>query len=316
MSNLSHLTPDERQAEKAIQKLDARGTPRHGNQGDGKFHSDSSIDNARSIFKMCSAFCKTHGEKREKFSTLKVETAEKYLLHRAEKIQQKQLNSERVALNKHLGQIYKNAKALPYVISVRETPEIVNRAYTHDQVKTLITEAKAQGKPELAVSIAAAYQGGLRSCELHTMMPPGIGEASTHRTWDDRIYTGGRDAWIPAIVNGKGGLKREIRYTKEMVPHLQNALRDTPQVIIDRQRNTRHFSYYKLLAGQKFSQQFGDLSRQVFGWSNGAHGLRHSFAQRRFVELKNHYPPEIAKDILAQELGHFDTSNLKYYGVS
>ena len=315
MSNLSKLTPDERQAEKAIQPLDGRGTARHENKKGGMFHSDGSIRSARLTFKMCSTFCREHGHKQEKFSGLKLDTAEKFLLHRAEKIQQKQLNTERIAINKHLSKIYNKPIELPFTKSVRKSPEIVNRAYTHKQVKELISAAKSQGKNDLAFSIGFSYQTGSRPHELHTVMPPGIGEASTHRTWSDKIYTG-REGWISAIVDGKGGLNREVRYTSEMTPHLRNSLREVPQKIIDKQRDTSHFSYYKLLAGQKYSQQFGDLSRETFGWSNGAHGLRHSFAQRRFSELKNHYPEVAAKQILANELGHFDTSNLVYYGIN
>ena len=315
MSNLPNLTPDERQAEKAIQPLDGRGTPRHGNKDDGKFHSDGYVRDARSTFKLCSSFCREHGHKQEKFSSLKIDTAENYLLHRSEQIQQKQLNTERIALNKHLSRLYNKPIELPFTKSVRKPPEIVNRAYTHEQVKQLISAAKDQEKHDLAVSIALGYQAGLRPHELHNIMPPGIGEASPHRRWSDKIYTG-RESWVSAIVKGKGGLKREVRYTNEMTPHLRNSLREVPEKIIDKQRDTSHFSYYKLLAGQKYSQQFGDLSRETFGWSNGAHGLRHSFAQRRYSELQNHYPQVAAKQILANELGHFDTSNLVYYGVN
>ena len=314
MSKRSHLTPDERQADRAIRLLNGLNTPRHGNKDDGKFHSVGSIRNARLAFKHCSAFCREHGFKQESFKSLTTDTAGKFLEHRASQIQQKQLNIERNALNKHLSQVHGKKIELPFQKSFRAPPKIVNRSYSHDQVKRLIAVAKNEGKHDLAGSIALAYTAGLRVEELHTIMPPGVGEASTHRTWSDKIYTA-REAWIPAIVDGKGGLKREVRYTNEIRNYLVTRLRDTPIEVLDKPRGTIYESHYKLISGHKFSDQFGDLSRKIFGWSNGPHGLRHSFAQRRIIELKNHFLHDDARKILAQELGHFDTSNLIYYGV-
>jgi len=314
MSKYSHLTPDERQALKAVKAITDLGVPRHGNKSDGKFHSVGSARNAKQTFKLCSAFCREYGFTKESFKSLTVQTAEKYLQHRAEKIQQKQLNIERNALNKHLSKVHNKPIELPFQNSYRATSPIVNRAYSHDQVKQLIDAAVVDGKRDLAVSIAIAYNAGLRAEELHTIAPPGSSNPSNHRTWSVDIYTG-RESWTSTTVNGKGGLVREIRYTPEFQKTLATYRREMPTLITDRARETKYESHYKLIAGQKFSKAFGALSQKVFGWSNGAHGLRHSFAQRRLIELKNHFQHDHARKVLAQELGHFDTSNLVYYGV-
>lgn len=46
-------------------------------------------------------------------------------------------------------------------------------------------------------------------------------------------------------------------------------------------------------------------SERALGYSNGAHGLRHSYAQDRYEQLANHFPREEVMRIISQELGHF-----------
>jgi len=312
MSSLSATKADKKQAEKA-----ARGTPSHGNKNDGLIHSSGSLRIAKQAFKLCSAFCREYGFKQEKFNNITKDTVEKYLQHRATEIQQKQLNVERGFLNKHLGRIHNKEVQIPFIKSTKPEPVIKNKSYSHDHIKRLIHQAKVDGNRDLAASIVLTYKTGMRAEELFTIQPPGIGQASPHRKedWKPEIYTG-RESWVSCFIDkGKGGLDREVRYTDEITPYLESRLRNEPEKVFDKNRETSYTSHYKLLAGQKFSAAFTKLSQKVFGWSIGAHALRHSFAQARLIELKNHFPHEFARQVLAQELGHFDTSNLRYYGV-
>ena len=58
--------------------------------------------------------------------------------------------------------------------------------------------------------------------------------------------------------------------------------------------------------GKNWSNSFSAASKRVLGWSFGAHGVRHSYAQNRMDELQQRgflYP--VALEIVSQALGHF-----------
>lgn len=81
-----------------------------------------------------------------------------------------------------------------------------------------------------------------------------------------------------------------------------------------RDRSADLDSFYDLLNGQAFSDAFSSLSSGVLGFSYGAHGLRHGFAQRRRDELLcMGLSFDEALEVLSQELGHFDTKNTLSY---
>ena len=73
-----------------------------------------------------------------------------------------------------------------------------------------------------------------------------------------------------------------------------------------RDRGIRIVSHYDVIGGKSFTNLFSRGSLKTFGWSEGAHGLRHSYAQRRIDELQDagqSYPQALG--IVSQELGHF-----------
>ena len=56
----------------------------------------------------------------------------------------------------------------------------------------------------------------------------------------------------------------------------------------------------------QWSKAFGAASARALGWSHGAHGLRHSYAQERMAELQaSGFDYAAAREIVSQELGHF-----------
>ncbi len=59
--------------------------------------------------------------------------------------------------------------------------------------------------------------------------------------------------------------------------------------------------------GNALSASFSRASQRALSFSHGLHGVRHKYAQERIDEIKlllkvSH---SIARDIVAQELGHF-----------
>jgi integrase len=71
---------------------------------------------------------------------------------------------------------------------------------------------------------------------------------------------------------------------------------------------------YNIGGGRAWSQSFSAASQRELGFSNGAHGLRHSYAQERMEELqRSGMNYEDAKGTVAQEVGHFDKETTEAY---
>lgn len=63
---------------------------------------------------------------------------------------------------------------------------------------------------------------------------------------------------------------------------------------------------YDISGGKKWSNSFSAASKRALGWTHGAHGLRHTYAQDRMNELQKigfNYLETLG--IVSQELGHF-----------
>jgi integrase len=227
--------------------------------------------------------------------------AASYLSQRSKSIRQKTLDLDRNAINMN----FHFPEKLEYVLSQIVTLAR-NRAYTHKQLKFLISKAS----PDLALSIQLAANAGLRSMELITLAPP-LALRDSERDWHSGRFDG-RQQDVPYTVHGKGGLRREVRVEPGLASLLAAHLRPIPTVVSHRGANLK--SFFDIVGGHAFSLQFGRLSTRELGFSFGAHGLRYCFAQRRLLDLicAGHTPEESLK-ILAQELGHFAVSNTLTY---
>ena len=54
------------------------------------------------------------------------------------------------------------------------------------------------------------------------------------------------------------------------------------------------------------SDRFVFPAKAALGWSTGAHGLRHAYAQERVTELQTlEHSQKVANETVSQELGHF-----------
>lgn len=73
-----------------------------------------------------------------------------------------------------------------------------------------------------------------------------------------------------------------------------------------RDRGILYQQRYAIGGGQALSQSFSTASRAALGFSNGIHGVRHSYAQQRHYEAQLLLgDPERALRVVSQELGHF-----------
>ena len=115
---------------------------------------------------------------------------------------------------------------------------------------------------------------------------------------------GGREQWERYTVQGKGGLTREIRIPNHVSVQLEEKRLPTPMLIVD--RGVNYVSHYNVMGGQSFSNAWSKSSATHYGFSHGAHGLRHSYAQQRMREIQNNGTNyKDALGIVSQELGHF-----------
>ena len=79
-------------------------------------------------------------------------------------------------------------------------------------------------------------------------------------------------------------------------------------------RGVNYTQHYDLAGGRAWSQSFSAASQRELGFSNGAHGLRHSYAQERMDELqRGGMGYGAAKATVAQEVGHFDKETTEAY---
>jgi integrase len=227
--------------------------------------------------------------------------AAEFLKWRAGTVGQSAVSLGRQAINLHLFP----SDPLPFVVSDRPCA-LQNRAHTDGAMKML----KAAAEPDLLLSIELAQNAGLRAIELVT-----IGrltdQAPSQRDWDRRRFMG-RTSFEIYVVRGKGKLFREVAIARHLAQRLEKRRRLGSALVRDRTADLD--SFYDLLGGQHFSDAFSSMSSRVLGFSHGAHGLRHNFAQRRRDELLcMGLSFDEAIEVLSQELGHFDTKNTLSY---
>ena len=219
-----------------------------------------------------------------------------YLEQRAEQVGQKTLDQDRQAIQAalmHTGAISDRLT----VIKSEHQQALESRAYTTEQV-TMITERQTE-KHALATEIA--YAAGLRAHELITLALASERPADIRPALESKFE--GREG-IVYTVEGKGGLVREVILPKELAERLETRRFDTLQHRED--RGIFYVQRYDMGAGKQFTDSFSKASERALNWSTGAHGLRHSYAQKRMDELqKKGYERGAALETVSQEMGHF-----------
>lgn len=276
----------ESQAQHAVRELDlkSQGTERNYEQaltGFAEFLKDAGLQG---------------GLHRE----LTTATAEMYLEMRSQEVGQKTLDMDRQALQAVLGE------KLDVVKSEKEQA-LESRAYTSEQVK-MVSEAQSD-KHSLATQIAE--NAGLRAHELLTLRPVEERAADTHREYRDDRFTG-RDNVAIYTVEGKGGLCREVAIDKDLAAKLEDRRLETPRQVYD--RDIGYKQHYDIGGGKQWTDSFSKASSRELGWSNGAHGVRHEYAQERMNTLQgNGYEYKEALEVVSQEMGHFRPDITKVY---
>lgn len=228
-----------------------------------------------------------------------------YLKDKAAEYSQKTLDMHRQAI-----QCYFTAKGLMQhgerlEIVKAVTPTVLeHRAYTARQVELVCAAQRA----DYALSTQIAYATGLRAHELQTIRPIAEKSPDVRRYADgsvkslDTKFTG-RDG-VAYVVTGKGGLTREIRLPETLSEALEARRLEMPEKITD--RGIFYTRVYDIPGGQKWSNSFSAASNRALGWSEGAHGLRHAYAQERLSELqKAGCTYQKALETVSQEMGHF-----------
>jgi site-specific recombinase XerD len=227
--------------------------------------------------------------------------AEKFLQKIALNKRQSTVSLARQAINLHI----LPQSPVDHVLSMVPTVPI-NRAYSSPQIQLLCSVAPAS----LALSINLAFCAGLRVMELVS-----IGSLSdfsvSRRRWHSKRFSG-RENYCALVVHGKGGLLREVRVPHELFEQLMELRRPAP--IRANNRRAHLTSYFDLISGHDFSIKFTHLSQQELGFSHGAHGLRHSYAQQRLHELLCvGINVDEAIKVVSQEMGHFAIKNTMVY---
>jgi integrase len=231
-------------------------------------------------------------------NNLTPETATQYLVDRAVEVGQSQLDQERQAMQSLLHNFnhqLPSSQTLDVIKSEKESV-LASRAYTPEQNK-IIADHQNQ-KNGLATQIA--YAAGLRAHELHTLQR--IEERAPDARESHTAKFSGRDGQS-YTVTGKGGLTREIRIPIELASKLETVRLSEPKQITD--RGVHYTTNYAVAGGNAWSASFTRASQRSCGWSNGAHGVRHSYAQERMSELQRNHPYQDALRIVSQEMGHF-----------
>ena len=215
-----------------------------------------------------------------------------YLEARSQEVSQKTLDMDRQAMQAVLGE------KLDVVKSEIESAQ-TSRAYTPEQA-ALVAGAQSD-KHSLATQIAE--NAGLRAHELLTLRPAEERPADTHREYRDDRFAGRENVAI-YTVEGKGGLCREVAIDRDLAAKLEERRLDEPRTVYDRE--VRYEQHYDLGGGKQWSDSFSKAAERELGWSEGAHGLRHEYAQERMNTLQeNGYNYQEALEVVSQEMGHF-----------
>ena len=230
---------------------------------------------------------------------LSIKRAREYLAERATQVSQSTLDRDRQAIQallQHTGKLGSDQNLK--VVQAERQQNLQPRAYTPEQVHA-ICERLA---PHNALGLEIAHAAGLRMKELRTLARRD--ELAPHQRPADSEKFAGRENHTIYVVNGKGGLIREVSVPNDLAARLEAVRLDEPRTFRDRE--IVYQQRYAIGGGHALSQAFSAASKAALGYSTGIHGVRHSYAQQRHYEVQRLVgDPERALRIVSQELGHF-----------
>ncbi len=296
-----HFAKSEKQAASVMKEVQgklsseelAAGVPK-----DSKLESVGTVRNYEQALKTACDYMKEF--KLGGLRDMTPEIARDYLELRAIERSQSTIDMDRQAIQymmQHVTHKIDPSDTLPRVISEKETI-LESRSYTPEQVNAIVDRQTERH----AISTQICHEAGLRAHELYTLRPSGEVTPSpreVHKNKFDQLPNGSKTY----TVEGKGGLIREVQIPTHLADRLEERRLETPVAVND--RGVNYESYYDIAGGHRFSDAFSKASIRALGYSNGAHGLRHSYAQDRYEQLANYHPRIDVMTIISQELGHF-----------
>lgn len=309
--------PATEQAKHVAKKVAAHCTARHGaDKNDGLVRSIGAERTLKSDLAGAAEWLAAR-EPGTSLATMTRDQATQFLQHRAEAVRQSALDSARQSLDKMFGQAAKAAgqeyQKLDRVIS--DLPPIDrNKSYTSEQIAAIAL--RQQPHNVLATQVVRAT--GIRAHELITLRSAGGpgGQVADYRNWAPERFAGlqpGGERWL---VDGKGGLTREVYLPRQLADQVRAGLGE-PRTVTD--RGVRYTTLHRegsLGMGAAWSASFGRCSKAELGWSEGGHALRHEYVKERMEtltkELGMQY--EEARLTVSSELGHLRPDILRWYG--
>ncbi|MDV7106394.1 site-specific integrase [Vibrio sp. TH_r3] len=284
-----HFAKSETQAASVMKEMQGQGNV---------IESVGTARNYEQALKTCCEYLKEFklGSLRE----ITLEKAHTYLEIRSQECSQKTIDMDRQAIQAMMQNVTHELKETEKIDVIKSSIDTIksSRSYTPEQVSAIIQHQTEHH----SLSVQLCYEAGLRAHELLSLRPSGEVNPSprdvhpnkfSHLPNESKTYT----------IDGKGGLIREVQIPNHLSERLEERRLDTPTTVIDRGIN--YESHYNIAGGHKFSDSFSKASSRALGYSNGAHGLRHSYAQNRYEQLANHFKRIDVMTIISQELGHF-----------
>lgn len=271
-----------------------------GSRSTGKIHSLATFNKYVGALKQAGEWAGAHAGLRH-LETFTPEIAQQYLADRATQgLGQKQLDTDRNALEFVTG---KGSLEREWALTQAERR---SRAYTPEQIHLIA----ACQRDRHALATEVAWRAGLRAHELLTLQRADEARASTHRHWSKERFQGREGEHY--VVTGKGGLRRDVSVPAGLAARLEASRHENACTVTD--RGIAYRQHYNIGGGNAWSKSFGEASTRALGWSHGAHGLRHSYAQERMAELQEQGKSyHHAREIVSQELGHFRGDIVEVY---
>jgi len=284
----------DKQVKYCVRQINGLGMSRAEAKAAGKVASVRTLESYKSIF---TAVAHWMHDRRylDGLHKLTGNQALEYLRDRAKVITQKTLDCETSALRK-----LTRADVVRVVSEFKAERQLAkeSRGYTPAQIDAIA----ARQSPHNAIATRVAYEGGIRSFELHSL-----------RAYDGKVGRpeklvasrfAGKENWPRYQVTGKGGLVREVRVSPAIANELEKYRLAQPATVID--RKLRIEKHYSIGGGQSWAQSFSDASVRALGFSSGAHGVRHSFAQQSYETMcLSGFSQRDAKLCTSQLLGHW-----------
>ena len=291
-----------------LKKHVAFGEKRHEAKSSLLIYSKRTYDNYRLVITRASQFMQDH--ELRGLIDMNAKRWRVFLEHRAPRLTPQGLNQERSVLSRFVPSL-RDVPSPNLVGQKKPTARSTKpRAYTNNEINLTVPELSPKDQL-VAVLIANT---GVRVSDVIAIGRPDEQPPSKHRMndWKPERFEGIGPSREYTFVT-KGGLVHPAWVPQHLVPAIEACRLPYPVETTDHRGNpvTR---YYNLPGGTEYGRRFSKTSHAVLGFSHGAHGLRHYFANRRVAYHQDQGRTyKQARLIVSQEMGHFRDKITKTY---